>query len=282
MNEKKLGKQLQQARQSAGLTQQALCQKTGLSYSTLAKIERGAIKSPSIFTVNSIAEIVGVSLDELLAPHRKNPVVPKTAKKQSRSGVRFVYFDINGVLVRFFHAAFTKIAKDTGAVPDMIETTFWRYNDKVCSGEMNVDEFNKIMGKQLDAKHFDWQHYYLESIDPVEQMHDVVAWTAEHYEVGLMSNIMPGFIGQLLHKKLIPDIPYSAIVDSSLVHAVKPQPKMYETAQQMAGVKSNEILLIDDSRSNLTAADKFDWHVLWFDDFKPDDSVARIRSALEF
>lgn len=165
---------------------------------------------------------------------------------------------------------------------DMIETTFWRYNDKVCSGEMTVDEFNKIMAKQLEVKSFDWQHYYLDSIDPIEQVHDAVAWTAEHYEVGLMSNIMPGFIGQLLHKKLIPDVPYSAIVDSSLVHAVKPQQKMYEIAQQMTGVKPSEILLIDDSRSNLTAADKFDWHVLWFDDFKPDDSVARIRSALEF
>lgn len=111
MNEKKLGKQLQQVRQSAGLTQQQLCQKTGLSYSTLAKIERGAIKSPSIFTVNSIAEAAGVSLDELLAPHRKNPVIPKTHKKQSRSGVRFVYFDINGVLVRFFTLLLLKLLK---------------------------------------------------------------------------------------------------------------------------------------------------------------------------
>ena len=45
MNEKGLGHRLQQARQAAGLTQQALCQKAGLSYSTLTKIERGAIKS---------------------------------------------------------------------------------------------------------------------------------------------------------------------------------------------------------------------------------------------
>lgn len=283
MDEKKLGKQLQQVRQSAGLTQQQLCQKTGLSYSTLAKIERGAIKSPSVFTVNSIAEAVGVSLDELLEPHRKAPPAEaKTPKKQSVSGVRFVYFDINGVLVRFFHAAFTKIAKETGAMPDMIETTFWRHNDKVCSGEMDIDEFNRIMADQLGVKHFDWQHYYLSSIDPIEQMHDVVAWTAEHYEVGLMSNIMPGFIGQLLHKKLIPDVPYSSIVDSSLVHAVKPQPEMYEAAQKMSGVDPKEILLIDDSRTNLTAADKFGWHVLWFDDFKPDESVERIRRALKF
>ena len=44
-----LGRRLQEARKKANFTQQELCQKAGLSYSTLAKIERGAIKSPSIF-----------------------------------------------------------------------------------------------------------------------------------------------------------------------------------------------------------------------------------------
>src|SRR5690554_1245969 len=55
MDEKGLGKRLQLARQSAGLTQQALCHKAELSYSTLTKIERGAIKAPSIFTIQNIA-----------------------------------------------------------------------------------------------------------------------------------------------------------------------------------------------------------------------------------
>ena len=281
MDEKKLGKQLQEARQAAGLTQQQLCQKTGLSYSTLAKIERGAIKSPSIFTVSSIAEVVGASLDGLMAPHLKGPVASSN-KKQSKSGVRFVYFDINGTLVRFFHAAFTNIAQDTGANADMIETTFWRFNDRVCSGEISLEEFNDIMAKQLGIDKFDWMFYYLTSIDSIEPVKDAVAWAAEHYEVGLMSNIMPGLIDALLQRKLIPDIPYSSIVDSSQVGAVKPENKIYEVAQQKAGDKPEEILLIDDSRTNLIAADKMGWHVLWFDDFKPDESVARIRAALEF
>jgi transcriptional regulator with XRE-family HTH domain len=42
--EQALGKRLQDARRAAGLTQQELCQKADLSYSTLAKIERGAIR----------------------------------------------------------------------------------------------------------------------------------------------------------------------------------------------------------------------------------------------
>ena len=61
-DEERLGKRLQTARQAAGMTQQVLCQRANLSYSTLTKIERGAIKSPSIFTIQSIANVLGVSL----------------------------------------------------------------------------------------------------------------------------------------------------------------------------------------------------------------------------
>ena len=62
MNEKGLGLRLQKARKAAGLTQQELCQKSGLSYSTLAKIERGAIKSPSIFTIHQIAMVLNLAI----------------------------------------------------------------------------------------------------------------------------------------------------------------------------------------------------------------------------
>src|SRR5471030_3160685 len=104
MDEKTLGKRLQLARKRAGLTQQQLCQKAGLSYSTLAKIERGAIRSPSVFTVSAIAAATNTPLEELLgAPQGQNSPTPPNPKKRSKSGVRFVYFDVNGTLIRFFH-----------------------------------------------------------------------------------------------------------------------------------------------------------------------------------
>ena len=55
MDEQSLGRHLQTARMAAGLTQQELCQQAQISYSTLAKIERGAIKSPSVFTIQRLA-----------------------------------------------------------------------------------------------------------------------------------------------------------------------------------------------------------------------------------
>src|SRR6187431_2630176 len=109
MDEKGLGKRLQAARQAAGMTQQSLCQKANLSYSTLTKIERGAIKAPSIFTIQNIAGALGVGLDELLGASTLSRA-RLSSKKRSRSGITFVYFDINGCLVRFFHQAFTRLS----------------------------------------------------------------------------------------------------------------------------------------------------------------------------
>jgi FMN phosphatase YigB (HAD superfamily) len=119
----------------------------------------------------------------------------------------------------------------------------------------------------------------------VEQMPGIdklVEWAAENFEVGLLSNIMPGFIDLLMQRNLIPNIKYKVIVDSSRVAALKPTPKIYELAQQLAAVEPSEILTIDDSRSNLVTADRLGWHVVWFDEIRPEESIERAKQALEF
>lgn len=284
MDEKALGKRLQLARKRAGLTQQELCQKAGLSYSTLAKIERGAIRSPSVFTVAHIAAATQSSVEDLLdlsQSGRMSPA-PVDTKKRSKTGVRFVYFDVNGVLVRFFHRAFTEIAEDVGARADLAENLFWRHNDAVCRGDMSLDELNNLFQQELHTDGFDWKEYYMRSVEPMPAIKEFVDWTAQNYETGLMSNSAPGFLDEMISNGLIPDGPYDAIVDSSKVGAIKPEPKIFEIAQEMAGVEAREILLIDNERPNLTAADKAGWQVLSFDDFQPEDGIAHAKHTLAF
>ncbi|MCA9344673.1 HAD-IA family hydrolase [Candidatus Saccharibacteria bacterium] len=278
VDEKSLGARLQIARQQAGLTQQAMCQKANLSYSTLAKIERGAIKSPSIFTIRSIAQVLGTSLDELVGFDSKKS---SSTKHKSKSGVKFIYFDINGCLVRFFHRAFTAIAEDYQLTPDVIESAFWKYNDDVCTGEMTVEEFNEQFAKDLKVEKIDWEDYYLKAVEPIEEMHELVKWASENYLVGLMSNIGKGFIKQMQNAGLLPDVKYDAIVDSSEVGEIKPNPKVYQVAMAKAGVAAEEILLIDDTRGNLIPAQKAGWHVMWFNDYDSQSSAKQARAALE-
>jgi FMN phosphatase YigB (HAD superfamily)/DNA-binding XRE family transcriptional regulator len=279
MNEVGLGKALQLARLSKGLTQQQLCQRADLSYSTLAKIERGAIKAPSIFTIQKIASSLGLELDDILG--NVSGLRTKDSKKTSKSGIKFVYFDINGCLVRFYHRAFTKIAYNFSISSEDVETVFWHYNDAVCSGEISLDDFNKKLSERLKIDPINFKDYYLSSVEAMPGMIELVNKISVDYKVGLISDIMPGFIDALLDKKLIADVGYNSIVDSSVVKALKPELKIFKAAESMSEVTPSELLLIDDSRSNIAAAEKLGWHVIWFNDTDPKDSIARIKTALE-
>ena len=279
-SEKLLGKAIQEARQQAGLTQQDLCQKAGLSYSTLAKIERGAIKTPSVFTVMKISEVLGISMDGLLGATVDTD--RQASKKTSNNGIKFLYLDINGCLVRFFHAAFTKLSFDTDIPSEVIESTFWHYNDAVCRGEMTMDEFNAELASRFGLESLDWSEYYLETIEPIKESHELLKWASKNFKVGLLSNIMPGLVQTMIDIGKLPDIAYDVIVDSSEVGAIKPETDIYKIAEAETGVRSEEILFIDDSRTNLMAAERLGWRVMWFDDYDPASSVDKIKKALEF
>lgn len=278
--EKGLGIRVQDARKAAGYTQQQLCQVSGLSYSTLAKIERGAIRSPSVFTIQTIANALGTSVDGLLGG--KAPVAAKPAKKRSKSGIEFVYFDINGSMVRFFHRTFSMIAEEAGIPMEIVETTYWQYSDLVSRGDLSVHDFNQLLAERFSVPQVDWQAFYLDAIEPIAETIDLIKWTAEHYRVGILSNNMPGLIKMMFSQSLLPDIPYDIIIDSSQTGFIKPEPEIYMLATKEAGVDSKSLLLVDDSRSNLMAAARQGWHVLWFDDYNPEESVQRVLKALEF
>jgi FMN phosphatase YigB (HAD superfamily)/DNA-binding XRE family transcriptional regulator len=278
LDEKGLGARLQMARREASLTQQELCHKANLSYSTLAKIERGAIKSPSIFTIQSIAAALDTTLDALLGGTLN--AGGRTLHK-TKSGVSFIYFDVNGCLVRFYQRAFARIAEDNGVPADVVEMAYLHYNDDACRGRLTMADFNHEMAQRIGVNTIDWASYYLAAADPVTDMHELLVWTAENYKVGLLTNIMPGLLGSLRSASKVPNVKYDAVVDSSEVGTIKPESTIFEIAAERANLAPAEILLIDDTQGNLSAAEKLGWHVLRFDYAQPEESAANIRAALE-
>ena len=280
MDERGLGKQLQSARQAAGLTQQALCQRANLSFSTLTKIERGAIKSPSIFTIQAIAGALNMSLDALMGSASRT-ITAQRQLKTTKSGVKFVYFDVNGCLIRFYQRAFGQIAEANDIPVDIVETAFWHYNDAACRGEFTPDDFNRALAKRIGIPELDWAGHYLAAAEKIDEMYELVRWTADHYKVGLLTNIMPGLLQQLKSLDKVPALPYDATVDSSELGTIKPETAIYAVAEERAGVDPSQILFIDDTKANLTAVEARGWHVIWFDYGRPAESAAEIRKALE-
>lgn len=278
MDEKKLGRIVQEARRARGMTQQVLCQKSGLSYSTLAKIERGAIKSPSIFTIQTIANTLGTGLDELMmdVPIKRH----MRMKKVSKSGVKFVFFDMNGCLVRSGSRAAAVLSQESGVAADVIETTFWQYNDDVCRGDVSVAELNQALSAKLGME-VDWLKFYLAAVEATPGVSELIHWVAANYRIGILTNTMPGLVSPMRANGTLPAVDYDVIIDSSEVRAIKPDPRIFEIAAERAGVNPTEILLVDDDRPNLVAAGKLGWHTMSFDAFHPEESIVSVSTALD-
>ena len=284
--EKRLGQVLAAARKSAGLTQQGLCHKSGLSYSTLAKIERGAIRTPSVFTIKLLADTMGISMDELLRnvsaakPPTLSDAVANT-KKTSKNGVRFVYFDMNGCLVRgATNRAISLLSQESGVPPETIETLYWQHNNAVCRGDVSIDQLNTVLAERLGMM-VDWNHYYLQCVEATPGMDELIAWAAENYQIGILTNAMPGQVEAMLQAGILPQVEYACIVDSSQVHALKPENRMYEIAAERAGVTPSELLLVDDDRVNLGGAAALGWHTMNFHAYHPEESIVAVSTALQ-
>lgn len=65
-------KNLAKLRKEKGLTQEGLARKANISYHTLIKLESSGIKNPKIETVVKLAEVLRISLDELVGLKRTN------------------------------------------------------------------------------------------------------------------------------------------------------------------------------------------------------------------
>ena len=99
-----------------------------------------------------------------------------------------------------------RLAMHTGAHIDAVESAFWHYNDQVCRGEISMSDFNAKLAERLGIDSVNWQEYYLQSVDPIQEMQEVVSWAASLYRVGLMTNIMPGLLTSMRRGGQLPDV----------------------------------------------------------------------------
>jgi transcriptional regulator with XRE-family HTH domain len=76
-----LAKNIKIFRKQLKLSQEQLAQKSGLTFSTLAKVESGNNTNPTLETLRKIADVFGVGLDELVGP-QEHPKLEMNTKKE--------------------------------------------------------------------------------------------------------------------------------------------------------------------------------------------------------
>ncbi|MBL7131975.1 MAG: helix-turn-helix transcriptional regulator [Candidatus Omnitrophica bacterium] len=70
-----LAKNIRRIRLRKGLSQEKLARLAEIALNTLAKIESGRSKEPTIGTITRVARALGVSLDELVKGKKSDPIL---------------------------------------------------------------------------------------------------------------------------------------------------------------------------------------------------------------
>ena len=265
---------LKARRKDQGMTQKQLAKVSGVSYSTLTKLEQGAIESPSITLVSDLANALGCGVQDL--------VVAERMELAPNDNIEFIYFDVGGVLVRNIDVSLHNFAEAIHRSDHAVKGIFHEYGEVGARGNMTVEELKILMllrlnvslsGESRDAV---LSRAWIDDMEPIPASHQLAKDVSQHHKVGLLTNVFRGYYPDFFHRGLVPNLKYKAVVKSCDVGFVKPEPAMYDVATQAARTEPDKILLIDDSKVNVKAARDFGWHAQHFDEHRPRESVNQI------
>lgn len=198
--------------------------------------------------------------------------------------IKQVYFDIGGVLLLDFSGTtkWTELRRDLGFAADQDEIfdSIWhKYRHRICLDcdvDIIVADFEIALGKKL--ANYSLLQDFVSRFESNPSIWPVAAAAKAKYSVGLLTNMYPRMFQTINQHKLLPDIAWDAIVDSSVVGLQKPEPGIYEYAMQAAQVAPESILFIDNSPEHLAAAAQFGWQTLLYD---PQHAEVSSREIIE-
>lgn len=197
--------------------------------------------------------------------------------------IKFIYFDVGGVLIDWSKVFQTAANKFLLTVKDITEV-FNENHDAITKGMITSQEFWQKCVKKYgiqNADSFNFVNSWVGDYQQITQTHNLAKKLSINYKIGLLSNIYEGMLPLLIEKQLIPEINYNQIIFSCDVGMMKPNMDIYKLAQEKAGLTGNEILYVDDRSDYLVPARKLKWHTLLFDNNMIEESLEDISKYLQ-
>lgn len=205
------------------------------------------------------------------------------------SKISFVYFDVGGVAIKDYSSTnkWEIMKNDLGATGDLskkFEIIFRQYNNRLTTGLIDADSLLKIIAKQLKlnlSSKISLLTYFVDHFEQNIPIWPIVSSLKETKKVGLLTDMYLGMLDTILAKNLIPsNIIWDSIIDSSILGVKKPMPKIYQIAQEKAGVRATEILFIDNLEKNLVPARKLGWQTFLYDSRDYEKSSLKLAKFL--
>jgi HAD superfamily hydrolase (TIGR01509 family) len=186
--------------------------------------------------------------------------------------VKFIYFDVGGVLVKDFSRTnkWHELQKDIGVATDdhdAFDKFFGDYEGEICVG-MDIEDLIPLMTKKFGLKistNYSLLQDILNRIERNDSIVPVLNFIRKDVKFGLLTNMYPRMLNSLTSKTLLPEFTWDVVIDSSVEGVRKPQRKIFELAQKKAGVSSEQILFVENTKTHIEAAKKIGWNIFLYD-----------------
>ena len=192
----------------------------------------------------------------------------------------FVYFDLGGVLELDFSKTnkFELLKKELSISNEQNQEfeLFWeKYEGEVCTGrdiETLIPLIEEKFGSKFPSGYSLLIDGFVSKFEHNEYIWSVISEIRKTAKIGILTNAYPGMVKAIKDSKIIDEIDWDVIVDSSVVGAKKPDPRIYKIAEKQAGFAGSEILFVENSPMHTEAANKFGWQTFLYDPSKPEEA----------
>jgi epoxide hydrolase-like predicted phosphatase len=203
--------------------------------------------------------------------------------------IKFVYFDIGGVIVQDFTGTdkWLQLKRDMGIKPEQdqeFDQFFDELEKKVHTGEHVVQTMVSMISRTFGIRFpdgYDFLEDFVGRFEKNETIWPTIEKVKSKYRVGLLTNMYPGMLDLIYKKDLMPKTKWNLIVDSSNEQMQKPDKGIYELSQERAGVEHSEIFFTDNLKENLVIPKKLGWKTFWYDPKNPAESTKQLELVLE-
>jgi FMN phosphatase YigB (HAD superfamily) len=192
---------------------------------------------------------------------------------------KLILFDFGGVLVDY-SKSFETASREQNLPIEYIDSTFDNNNDPITKGEITPQDIYRLAVRESGIEadlNYDFVDSWARDYDVIEASYNFLIDLSIKYPIGILSNTYKGLLDKSIALNKIPNVEYNYIFESCNIGYKKPEIEIYKYVEEKTGLKSSNILFIDDREDFISGANNLGWETFLFDSLNPIMSVEQIQ-----
>jgi len=187
--------------------------------------------------------------------------------------VKFVYFDVGGVLIDDFSGnnKWQEMKSAIGVKPEIdkeLDGVYDKYESEELCLTREVNSLMPILSERFGINfpdNFSMLNYFVTHFGTNIPIWPAVMKARENAGIGLLTNMYVGMLSEIVKKELLPLVSWDVVIDSTEVGFQKPDVEIYKLAEKRSGYSGKEILFIDNKQENIDVARNLGWNTFLYD-----------------